>query len=77
MPVAGLVALVAAGRAALGVPRADVQHVLLHHQGADRMMQVAVVQVIGVALVFDRDVATAGAVLVTGVRMGIGRAHKR
>jgi hypothetical protein len=75
--VAGLVALVVAGCAALGVLRADLQRVFLHQRGADRMVQVAVVQVIDVPLVLDGDVAAAGAVLVTGIRMGVGRAHKQ
>ena len=77
VPVTGLMALVVAGRAALRVLRADLQRMFLHQRGADGVVQVAVVQVIDVALMLDGGVAAAGAVLVTGIRMGIGRAHKQ
>jgi hypothetical protein len=72
-------AAIMVGRAALRVLRTDFQDMVLNERragGANRMMEVAVVEVIDMVDVFDDGMAAVGAVLVTVVGMGIGSAHK-
>jgi hypothetical protein len=72
-------AAIMVGRAALRVLRTDFQDMVLNERragGANRMMEVAVVEVIDMVDVFDDGMAAVGTVLVTVVGKGIGSAHK-
>src|SRR5438067_13097150 len=61
--------------AGVRVGRADRQGVLAHRAVGLGVVQVAVVQVVGVAVVLDGRVPAAGAVPVLVVRVGVRRGH--
>ena len=72
VPVSGLVAAAAVVRGALRrVPRRDGERVLLDRAGAVLMVQVAVVEVVDVAVVLERGVAAAAAVRVGMSAVGV------
>jgi len=74
--VARLMTAAAMGRRAVGrVGAADRQRVFLNGAGLGRVVQVAVVEVIGMTVVLDGRVAAAGAVLVRMAGLGVRLAH--
>jgi hypothetical protein len=66
VPAAGV-----AGGAGLGIGRGDGQHMLLDHSARGGVVEVAVVQVIDMAVVLNGRVPAAGAVNVVVIGVGV------